>query len=217
MMNLFRCNRTKVLLIVVVVFLIVLFILSHNPQVKIDARFEEIQTTYYKQLFPRNLCQNQKQAKRTQAVSCPPQAIVTSPQKGRLGNQIWETASVWAIAKKTGLKPYIPCCIKNQLDKFFHSINMSCLETIGDCPAGNRSTAVDTWEGWNGSLQQNIVLKPATFLDELVVPLLDDFRKEFVVKQKFIVESQNILKQISKRCHGCLYVGVHVRRADYFR
>ena len=48
---------------------------------------------------------------------CPQYGIVTVAQGGRLGNQMWEYASVWALARRTGLEPYIPQCIRIKLDQ----------------------------------------------------------------------------------------------------
>lgn len=205
--NLMCISRKKVIFVLVVAVLTIAILLL-IPTRKV----------VYKKLFPQRLCWLKVENESVlPAINCPSQAIVTCPQGGRLGNQIWETASVWAIFKKTGLNPYIPCCMKKELEKLFRLINMPCLEEIAHCPVGNHHTLVDTWEKWNGSLQENIILKPTTFLDELVVPLLEEFRKEFVVKEKLLTNSQIILKSLMKRCAGCLYVGVHIRRADYIR
>lgn len=39
---------------------------------------------------------------------CPRDGIVTVYQGGRLGNQMFEYAGVWAVARRTGLDPYVP-------------------------------------------------------------------------------------------------------------
>lgn len=202
-----RKKKTFFLLIALCLVLFLFLILSREAKILVT----------YKQLVRQKMCLYGKQNDQSQAVNCPSRGIVTSPQGGRLGNQIWETATVWAIAKKSGLSPYIPCCMKKELEKLFRPLKIPCFETIANCPVAKRDTFVDTWEEWSGSFEQNIILKPVTFLDELVVPLLDEFREEFLVKKELLGKSQEILKEASSNCSlGCVYVGVHIRRSDYF-
>lgn len=48
----------------------------------------------------------QRNQRKTQP--CPRDGIVTVYQGGRLGNQMFEYAGVWAVARRTGLDPYVP-------------------------------------------------------------------------------------------------------------
>ena len=52
-------------------------------------------------------------------IRCPQKPIVTVKQLGRLGNQMWEYISFWAVAKKTGREPYVPSCMIRELEKIF--------------------------------------------------------------------------------------------------
>lgn len=68
--------------------------------------------------FEQSLCTyNLKHRKVWQRQRCPQDGIVTVQQGGRLGNQVWEYASVWALARRTGLEPYVPRCIRQRLDQ----------------------------------------------------------------------------------------------------
>lgn len=68
--------------------------------------------------FEQSLCSANLRRRRVwQRKRCPQDGVVTVMQGGRLGNQLWEYASVWALARRTGLEPYVPRCIKHRLDQ----------------------------------------------------------------------------------------------------
>jgi galactoside 2-L-fucosyltransferase 1/2 len=52
-------------------------------------------------------------------IHCPQKRTVTVNRLGRLGNQMYEYISVWAMAKTTGREPYIPSCMIQELGKIF--------------------------------------------------------------------------------------------------
>lgn len=73
--------------------------------------------------FEQSLCtSNIKHKKSWKRANCPQYGIVTIMQGGRLGNQMWEYASVWALARRTGLEPYVPRCIRLKLDQVFEAL-----------------------------------------------------------------------------------------------
>jgi hypothetical protein len=49
-------------------------------------------------------------------IRCPHEPIVTVQQLERLGNQVYEYISVWAVAKKTGREPCVPSCMIRELE-----------------------------------------------------------------------------------------------------
>jgi hypothetical protein len=53
---------------------------------------------------------------------CPRDGIVTVAQGGCLGNQMWEYASTWAVARRTELEPYVPRCICRVLNEMFEDL-----------------------------------------------------------------------------------------------
>lgn len=87
---------------------------------------------------------------------CPKYGIVTAAQGGRLGNQIWEYASVWATARRTGLEPYMPRCILKTLEEHFDNLSIPPLSSIGRCTL-DVGEVVNSLGQWN-STEQNIII-----------------------------------------------------------
>lgn len=72
----------------------------------------------------------------TESLECPPGAIVTTLDDGRLGNLAWEYASVWALAK------YLPChrtpystgLINRFLNQIFENVSLTAVDALPrDC------------------------------------------------------------------------------------
>ncbi|KDR14981.1 galactoside 2-alpha-L-fucosyltransferase 2-like [Zootermopsis nevadensis] len=146
-------------------------------------------------------------------VQCPQKPIVTVKQLGRLGNQMWEYISVWAVAKKTGHAPYVPSCLKQKLEKVFQNLTVPALSCIVNCPVEKHLVEVkgDNLKLFNG----NILLQNYVQLPEYIVPLLSEVRQIFQFKKHIEEESQRFLYKASKGEKNVTYVGVHVRRTDY--
>lgn len=87
---------------------------------------------------------------------CPKYGIVSAVQGGRLGNQIWEYASVWATARRTGLEPFMPRCILKTLQEHFENLSIPPLSYIGKCTL-DVSQVVNSLGQWN-STDQNIIV-----------------------------------------------------------
>jgi len=66
-------------------------------------------------------------------IHCPQKPVVTVHQLGRLGNQMYEYISVWAIAKKIGLEPYVPSCMIEELGKIFQNLTVPPLSYLAYC------------------------------------------------------------------------------------
>ena len=67
-------------------------------------------------------------------ISCPQKSIVTERHIRRLGNQIYEYISVWAIAKKTGHEPYVLSCMIQELGKIFQNLTVPPSHTLHFAP-----------------------------------------------------------------------------------
>lgn len=52
---------------------------------------------------------------------------------------IWEYASIWAVAKETGLEPYVPKCIMKALLEIFEKPSLLTMENIANCPVSKRN------------------------------------------------------------------------------
>lgn len=87
---------------------------------------------------------------------CPKYGIVSAVQGGRLGNQIWEYASVWATARRTGLEPFMPRCILKTLEEHFENLSIPPLSYIGRCTL-DVGQVVNSLGQWN-STEQNIII-----------------------------------------------------------
>lgn len=164
--------------------------------------------------FGKSLCRsNYKHMKVWKRAQCPQYGIVTIVQGGRLGNQMWEYASVWALARRTGLEPYVSKCIKLKLDQVFESLSVPTFEEIGHCPV-DLTRFVKSVDAWNYT-NQSIVLPRFSIQPDLVLMWVQDIIQEFTFKKRFINKSQRILYNANKKIKANIFVGVHVRRSDF--
>lgn len=146
-------------------------------------------------------------------VQCPEKPIVTVRQLGRLGNQMWEYISVWAVAKVTGHEPYVPSCLIQALGKVFQNLTVPPLSCIANCAL--ETYPVERKVANFTLLDGNILLQNYVQLPEYVVPLLNDVKQIFRFKEHIVKESQRLLQKASNGVKNVVYVGVHVRRTDY--
>lgn len=166
--------------------------------------------------FEQSLCSaNLKYKKTWRRHRCPQDGIVTVQQGGRLGNQLWEYASVWALARRTGLEPYVPRCIRQRLDQVFETLTIPTLDEIAHCSV-NLNTFVNSLEMWNYT-NQSIVLPRYAVLPEVVLTWVHDIFQEFTFRKKLRDKCFHVLRSACKLINAstCLFVGVHVRRTDY--
>lgn len=144
---------------------------------------------------------------------CPKDGIVTVAQGGRLGNQMWEYASVWAVARRTGLEPYVPRCLRRVLDEVFADLSVPGMGYIAHCPVQWQDAATSP-EQW-GRINQSIVLPRFIVLPEIVLTWVNDIRHEFRFKKKLAETADKILQDAAQNRINVTFVGVHVRRTDY--
>ncbi|GFG32820.1 hypothetical protein Cfor_07351 [Coptotermes formosanus] len=146
-------------------------------------------------------------------IRCPRKPIVTVRQLGRLGNQMWEYVSVWAIAKKTGREPYVPSCLIQKLGKIFRNLTVPPISYLAYCPVVEYPVAVtgDMLDHSNGSILLHNYIQLPTY----IAPLLHEVRSMFQFKESMVEESQRLLHIASRGVNNITYVGVHVRRTDY--
>lgn len=164
--------------------------------------------------FEQSLCtSNIKHRKVWRKLYCPQYGIVTIVQGGRLGNQMWEYASVWAVARRTGLEPYVPRCIRLKLEQVFESLSVPSFEEISHCPV-DLSVFVKSLDSWNYT-NQSIVLPRYFIQPDLVLTWVQDIIQEFTIKKKLLDRSQQILHLAKRGRDYKVFVGVHIRRTDY--
>lgn len=147
--------------------------------------------------------------------SCPKYGIVSAVQGGRLGNQIWEYASVWATARRTGLEPFMPRCVLKTLEEYFENLSIPPLSYIGRCTL-DVSQVVNSLSQWN-STEQNIIIPRHAAYWSLILVWLDDVRREFTFKPNLRSHAETMLREIAKQFNLTkpTYVSIHVRRTDY--
>lgn len=144
---------------------------------------------------------------------CPRDGIVTVNQGGRLGNQMWEYASVWAVARRTGLEAFVPGCLLRALEEVFVDLTVPNLGYIAHCPIDWKDVAPSP-EQWT-RLNQSIVLPRFVVLPETVLTWVADIRQEFRFKRNLADNAEKILIEVAQNRLNLTYVGVHVRRTDY--
>jgi galactoside 2-L-fucosyltransferase 1/2 len=146
-------------------------------------------------------------------IRCPQKPIVTVRQKGRLGNQIFEYISVWALAKATGREPYVPSCLITELEKIFRNLPVPPLSYLAYCPVQEYPVEVTKkqLDQSNGSIMLPNYIQLPTY----IAPFVSDIRQIFQFKEHIIDKSQKLLHTASKGMRNITYVGVHVRRTDY--
>lgn len=178
-----------------------------------DINAGHISTKTYIDLEQSLCTSNIKHRKMWRNSYCPQYGIVTIVQGGRLGNQMWEYASVWAVARRTGLEPYIPRCIRLKLEQVFESLTVPSFEEISHCPV-DLNIFVKSLDSWN-STNQSIVLPRYFIQPDLVLTWVQDVIQEFTIKKKLLDRSQQILHLANRSKNFKFFVGVHVRRTDY--
>ncbi|XP_018335838.1 galactoside 2-alpha-L-fucosyltransferase 2-like [Agrilus planipennis] len=183
-----------------------LFPLYISPSHTLTKSFVDLEQS----LCTNNILKYRKEWARQQ---CPLYGIVTTMQGGRLGNQMWEYASVWAVARRTGLEPYVPRCIRVRLDQVFESLSVPTLEEIAHCPV-DMTFFVNSLDAWNFT-RQSIILPRYSLQPDIVLSWVQDIISEFTFKKKLFNKSQQILQRAAKNISHPVFVGVHVRRTDY--
>jgi galactoside 2-L-fucosyltransferase 1/2 len=148
-------------------------------------------------------------------IRCPQKPIVTVKKLGRLGNQMYEYISVWAIAKKTGHEPYVPSCLIQELGRIFQNLTVPPLSYLAYCTIEKYPIQVqaDMIDHFNGSM----LLPTYAQIPKYIAPLVSEVRQIFQFKEHIVDESQRLLLNASKGVKNITYVGVHVRRMDYKR
>lgn len=143
--------------------------------------------------FEQSLCtSNIKKRKVWRLIRCPQYGIVTVVQGGRLGNQMWQYASVWAFARKTGLEPYVPRCIRIKLDQIFEQLSVPTFEEISHCPV-DLNNFVKSLDAWNLT-SQSIILPRYSMQPDIVLTWVQDIVQEFTIRKQLVEKSQQVLR-----------------------
>jgi|GEM_PF-4432072 len=126
---------------------------------------------------------------------------------------MWEYASVWAVARRTGLDPYIPRCLRKTLEDVFSGLSVPGMGAIAHCPV-HWHDAAHAPEHWTRN-NQSIVLPRFVILPEIVLTWVADIRQEFKFRRRLQDQAQSFLRAAAKGRTHVTFIGVHVRRTDY--
>nr|CAD7207162.1 unnamed protein product [Timema douglasi] len=166
-----------------------------------------------------------------------PKGVITVLDHGRLCNQIFEYVSVWVLARRHGLLPFVPNTIHDKLRGLFAHLSIpplsQLIDSSGGCPklnknSLNRASSQDLFDVDDRAIRTNesedpFVLREYIVLIRFIVPILDEVKEEFRYRPEIVTVAQTRLRWSRSRLeadHGSretLFVGVHVRRDDYFR
>ena len=137
---------------------------------------------------------------------------------GRLGNQISSFASVFALAKSTGLRPMLTHSCQTTLSTYFTNISLPVLEqTFCDpCtqfnfhPLEDDEAPILHGEAYKlAAAYSNMIPKYAEHLPEL--------RSMLAFKQEYAAAAHRLLEGVAAEMGfaSATFVGVHNRRTDY--
>ncbi|XP_072343304.1 galactoside alpha-(1,2)-fucosyltransferase 2-like isoform X2 [Scyliorhinus torazame] len=155
-------------------------------------------------------------AKDSENVNTSIKGICTINSVGRLGNQMGEYATLYALAKLNGHQAYILPAMANYLSPIF-KITLPTLHDSMKYGILWKEFHVNDWmEDQYGSIQGNCVMFAGypcswTFYHHIREEILHEFTFHDFLKE----QTNTFLRRITGERKNVTYVGVHVRRGDY--
>ncbi|XP_038635839.1 galactoside alpha-(1,2)-fucosyltransferase 2-like [Scyliorhinus canicula] len=155
-------------------------------------------------------------AKGTENVNISIKGIWTINSMGRLGNQMGEYATLYALAKLNGHQAYILPAMANYLSPIF-KITLPTLHDSLKYGIFSKEYHVNDWmEDQYRSIQGNCVMLTGypcswTFYHHIREEILREFTFHDFLKE----QTNAFLRRIRGERKNVTYVGVHVRRGDY--
>ncbi|XP_063293074.1 galactoside alpha-(1,2)-fucosyltransferase 2-like [Pelobates fuscus] len=150
------------------------------------------------------------------STKCDINGIWTIKPDGRLGNQMGEYATLYALAKANGRQPFILPEMHSYLAPIF-KITLPVLHQ----DAVNLISFKEYWiHDWMSEEYKHV---DETFLKFTGYPcswtfyhhLRDDIRREFTIHDHLKKEANQVLRGMKGSRTDVTYIGVHVRRGDY--
>jgi galactoside 2-L-fucosyltransferase 1/2 len=151
--------------------------------------------------------------------SCPTTPIVTVVDLGgRLGNQVWEYADVWGLARMLGRPGYMPNSLLIPLQKVFANLSLRSLEEIKHCNlslGGNiEHQGLQPLEALEQRYKgKNMQLKSWIFLPKLLLKYVDYAQHEFQFRPEILQDVKATVERVGGK--NRTRIGIHVRRTDY--
>ncbi|XP_065353247.1 galactoside 2-alpha-L-fucosyltransferase SEC1-like [Cloeon dipterum] len=149
---------------------------------------------------------------------CPEGPIVAVLGAGRLGNQIWDYASTWSVARRLNRTAYVQDSIILGLSKMFENLSLKPLSDFQKCrqplpPAVPLDKLFPMETLGRRFRARNLLLPAFSQLLEVVFPDRELLRRELKFKPELVAEVQKTIEEVAGR--GKIVVGIHVRRDDF--
>jgi hypothetical protein len=143
--------------------------------------------------------------------------MISSYFHGRLGNQIWEYLSAWAIARHYGVWPVVPNASLFELNQVFEDLSVPSLEELGErCGFSDQVAQMHESPQGIGSQkdllihienpkpnQLNYLRLPVYVVHtEEVLPWWRELRREMRLKSELRTQAQDLLHRIDILAHN---------------
>ncbi|XP_043915593.1 galactoside alpha-(1,2)-fucosyltransferase 2-like isoform X2 [Protopterus annectens] len=135
---------------------------------------------------------------------------------GRLGNQMGQYATLYALAKQNGYQAYMLPEMKNYLAPLF-KVSMPVLSNDKISATPWTQYDLHDWmsEEYNHIQRDHIKLKGFPCSWTFFHHIRDEILKEFTFHDSYKIQAISYLQDITKGKKNVTFVGVHVRRGDY--
>ncbi|KAM9299059.1 galactoside alpha-(1,2)-fucosyltransferase 2-like [Gastrophryne carolinensis] len=147
---------------------------------------------------------------------CKDSGIWTVKPDGRLGNQMGQYATLYALAKANKRQAFILSDMHNYLAPIF-KITLPVLHSNVAYRVPFQEYWVHDWmsEEYNHIEESFIKLTGFPCSWTFFHHLRDEIRKEFVIHDYLKIEANQVLERIKGPRKNVTYIGIHVRRGDY--
>ncbi|KAM4703347.1 galactoside alpha-(1,2)-fucosyltransferase 2-like isoform 1-T2 [Rhinophrynus dorsalis] len=153
---------------------------------------------------------------REKTTTCLDDGIWTVKPDGRLGNQMGEYATLYALAIANGRQPFILPDMHNYLAPIF-KITLPVLHNNVASRIPFREYWIHDWMSEEYNHIEDKFLKftgyPCSWT--FYHHLRDEIRREFIIHDYLKNEANQVLENIKGQRKNVTYIGVHVRRGDY--
>ncbi|KAG8434094.1 hypothetical protein GDO86_012460 [Hymenochirus boettgeri] len=208
-------KKRRILLIVVILLSVAIFSALYRLQF-------HIQFLSFSSNMPISLiCSKDNQAKKDSHASqeesnCMEKGIWIFKPDGRLGNQMGEYATLYALAKANGYQPYILAEMHNYLAPIF-KITLPVLHKNVERYIPFKEYWVHDWmsEQYNHIDEKFLKFTGYPCSWTFFHHLRDEILQEFTIHDYLMDEANQVLQTIKGQRKNATFIGIHVRRGDY--
>ncbi|KAK6618610.1 hypothetical protein RUM43_013001 [Polyplax serrata] len=141
---------------------------------------------------------------------CPTEGIITGIKHRPLHVNMWRFANMLVARKKTGLKIYLPRCMRTVLSETFSNVNFPVLSDIGHCPF-NVSLSVNSIFDWTDR-KQSVVLDWSYLYTFHIIKNIDEIRQHLQINRALWNLAGFVLENAKKSLSNVTYVGVYIMK-----